>query len=541
VTNQPVYLRPNVVAEPLFNDWYAWAYLISPVTAAMYVSSFHLKIMQSFVSAPQLHVNALKNPEMIGGPYINYGLERVNDVRALMQKTLRDQTTLLELAKSVVALEKLLAGEEASGYSLEPLYAKVPAPLKGYVELLYDLNNHPSVRFIEGLLYRSPYYDQTLQNVLLFPVEGDDRPFVFSTPRLDDESRLRLRTPFADESWDALFRMRFGADSFERICEVCRIEAAQKESFRAMFTATEPRRPDKFAGDGVRIRYFGHACVLIESKHVKILSDPVIGYEHGRGLPRYSLNDLPESIDYVVITHNHADHLMFETLLPLRHKIKNIIVPKNNGGSLADPSLKLALRHTGFQNVFEIDEMESIPVDGGVITGLPFLGEHCDLNIRTKSVYHVQLEGRSVVLAADSNNVEPELYGHLHGLTGDIDVLLIGLECDGAPMSWLYGPLATKPLARRNDQSRRTNASNYAMSIDIVDRLKPKHVYIYAMGQEPWLTYVTSIKYTDESLPIREARKLVDECRRRGLAAELLYGTKDIVLTPAVSAAGRGL
>ena len=541
MTNQPVYLRPNVVAEPLFNDWYAWAYLISPVTAAMYVANFHLKIMQSFVSAPQLHVNALKNPEMIGGPYINYGPERANDVQALMQKTIKGQAALLELAKAVIALEKLLAGEEASGYSLEPLYAKVPAPLKGYVELLYDLNNHPSVRFIEGLLYRSPYYDRTLQSVLLFRVEGDDRPFVFSTPRLDDESRLRFRTPFADESWDALFRMRFSADSFERICEVFRLETAQEESFRAMFTATEPRRPDQFEGDGVRIRYFGHACALIESKHLRILSDPVIGYEHGRGLPRYSLNDLPESIDYVVITHNHADHLMFETLLPLRHKIKNIIVPKNNGGSLADPSLKLALRHTGFQNVYEIDEMESIPVDGGVITGLPFLGEHCDLNIRTKSVYHVQLEGRSIVLAADSNNVEPELYRHLHGLTGDIDVLLIGLECDGAPMSWLYGPLATKPLARRNDQSRRTNASNYAMSIDIVDRLKPKQVYIYAMGQEPWLTYVTSIKYTDESLPIREARRLVDECRRRGLAAELLYGTKDIVLTSAGSAAGRGL
>ena len=52
MTNQLVYLKPNVVAEPLFNDWYAWAYLISPVTAAMYVANFHLKIMQSFVSAP---------------------------------------------------------------------------------------------------------------------------------------------------------------------------------------------------------------------------------------------------------------------------------------------------------------------------------------------------------------------------------------------------------------------------------------------------------------------------------------------------------
>ena len=45
----------------------------------------------------------------------------------------------------------------------------------------------------------------------------------------------------------------------------------------------------------------------------------------------------------------------------------------------------------------------------------------------------------------------------------------------------------------------------------------------------------------DEAGAVREARRLVDECRRRGLVAELLYGTKDIVLTPAVSAAGRGL
>jgi L-ascorbate metabolism protein UlaG (beta-lactamase superfamily) len=532
VTNHIVYLKPNAVAEPLLNNWYAWAYLISPVTAAMFISNFHLKIMQSFVSAPQLHVNALKNPEMIGGPYINYPVERVNDIRVLLQQTMHEQSLLLELAKAVAALEKMLAGEEANGYSLEPLYPKVPAPLRGYVELLYDLNNHPSVRFIEGLLYRSPYYDESLQSLALFAVAGDDRPFVFSTPRLEDESQLKLRVPFADESLDALFRMRFNADSYERIRDICRIEESQESVFRSLFTGQEPRPPDKFEGDGVRIRYFGHACVLIESRRVSILSDPVIGYEYGAGLPRYSYHDLPESIDYVVITHNHADHLMLETLLPLRHKIKTILVPKNNGGSLADPSLKLALRRIGFPDVVEIDELESIKVDGGAITGLPFLGEHCDLNIRTKSVYHVLLEGKSIVLAADSNNIEPELYSHLHSLTGDIDMLFIGLECDGAPLSWLYGPLVTRPLARKNDQSRRTNASNCEMSIGIVDRLKPKQVYIYAMGQEPWLTYVTSIKYTDESLPIGEARRLVDQCLQRGIEAELLYGMKELVLMP---------
>ncbi|MEO6719971.1 MAG: hypothetical protein ABIN67_06455, partial [Ferruginibacter sp.] len=33
-TNQ-LYLKPNVVLEPLVDKWYAWSHLISPATAAM--------------------------------------------------------------------------------------------------------------------------------------------------------------------------------------------------------------------------------------------------------------------------------------------------------------------------------------------------------------------------------------------------------------------------------------------------------------------------------------------------------------------------
>ena len=38
----------------------------------------------------------------------------------------------------------------AKGYSLQPLYEKVPDLLKGYVELYYDLNNQVNYRFFEG-------------------------------------------------------------------------------------------------------------------------------------------------------------------------------------------------------------------------------------------------------------------------------------------------------------------------------------------------------------------------------------------------------
>jgi L-ascorbate metabolism protein UlaG (beta-lactamase superfamily) len=307
-------------------------------------------------------------------------------------------------------------------------------------------------------------------------------------------------------------------------------EVENNDLYLSFFTSEAPRPPQRYSGDGVRIRYFGHACVLIETKAVSIMLDPLISYESDNGISRYTFADVPETIDHVMLTHNHQDHCVFETLLQLRHKIKNVIVPKSNGGGLADPSLKLILENVGFRHVREIDEMESIEIEGGRLMGLPFLGEHADLNIKTKIAHLISLEGKSILCAADSNNIEPRLYEHLHRLIGDVDVLFLGMECDGGPLSWLYGPLLTKPLARKHDQSRRLNGSNCRKGMGIVDCLRPRQAYVYAMGQEPWLTYLTSIIYTDASQPIIESSQLVAECRNRGIESERLFGCKEIMV-----------
>jgi hypothetical protein len=219
---------------------------------------------------------------------------------------------------------------------------------------------------------------------------------------------------------------------------------------------------------------------------------------------------------------------MFETLLQLRHKVRNIIVPRSTGGDRADPSARLILQTVGFNNTWELDELEHIEIPGGYIMGCPFLGEHCDLNVRTKLAYYVHLLGKSILAIADSNNLESRLYQHLREIIGEIDILFIGMECDGAPMSWLYGPLLTKPVIRKNDQSRRFDGSTCEKGLAIIDILKPKQVYIYAMGQEPWCSFLTSIRYTEASRPIVESNKLVAECLGRGLMAERLYGCKNI-------------
>src|SRR5690349_23150728 len=125
MTTQLHYLKQNVIAEPLINQWYAWSYLISPAPAAMLIANSHLKMMQLFVSAPQVHVSALKNPAMQGGPFLNYDASRVPAIRELIDRTARNHRQMVECAEAVQTLDQLLA-DESQGYSLEPLYKRVP-------------------------------------------------------------------------------------------------------------------------------------------------------------------------------------------------------------------------------------------------------------------------------------------------------------------------------------------------------------------------------------------------------------------------------
>jgi hypothetical protein len=104
------------------------------------------------------------------------------------------------------------------------------------------------------------------------------------------------------------------------------------------------------------------------------------------------------------------------------------------------------------------------------------------------------------------------------------------MECDGAPLSWLYGPLLFRRLERAMDESRRLSGSNYEQAMQIIDCFGCKEVYVYAMGQEPWLNYLMSIKYTDESRPMIESNRLLQICRDRGMNAERLFGEREILM-----------
>jgi L-ascorbate metabolism protein UlaG (beta-lactamase superfamily) len=529
-----LYLRQNIQIEPLVDQWYAWPHLIPPATAARNITERHLKIMDSYISGPQIHANAVKNPKMLGGPFIDHGGKRVDEVRELRERIKTERAHLMELSAALNALDAMLR-ENAKGHSLQPLYRQVPEILRGYVELVYDLNNHPSFRLVEPLLYRSIYYDTSAQSLMLSVISEDDRPFVLSTPRLESDDSFHLKAPFSDPVVDQLFQLKSNPRPWPDIVEILAPSPDKIDLLRSFFTPEPPQPYHPYTGEGARWRYFGHACILVESQGTSMLFDPVLSYTYDSSVSRYTYLDLPDSIDYVLITHDHQDHVLFETLLQIRHKVKNIIVPRNNGGSLQDPSLKLLLQNAGFKNVIELTELDEIRAGIVRITALPFFGEHADLDIASKMAWLVTIGPHKLLFAADSCNIEPRLYEHLQREIGNVDALFLGMECDGAPLSWLYGPLLTQRLERSMDESRRLSGSNFEQGKHLVDCFHCKEVYVYAMGQEPWLNYIMSIKYTDQSRPIVESDRLIQYCHESGLIAERLFGEKEILIEPAAS------
>ncbi|HSH67652.1 MAG TPA: MBL fold metallo-hydrolase [Bacteroidia bacterium] len=527
---QEVYLRNNVKVEPLINNWYAWHHIIPPVLTSLNIVERYIPIMESYINDPEIHAQAVKDPAFKGGPFIDLEKDRSEEVQELLQKTKESSQPLFEFVKAIRALDKLLR-KKATGFAMEPLYNEIPQELKGYVELYYDRHHRPDFRFYEALLYKSSYYIESAQSVTLSLINKDaDRPFIFSTPRLSSPETLELKLPFRSKALDELFKMKRIAQPYNYIKKLLNISADEEALFKNLFTTEKPKVYNRYDGDSIRLRYFGHACILIETKEHSILLDPVLSYTYESDVPRYTYDDLPDEIDYVLITHGHHDHILMETMLQLRHKIKNIVVGKNIDGAVQDPSLKLLLTNLGFTNILEITDLEQIVSESDiVITGIPFIGEHHDIHINSKLCYHIRLGDYTILAVADSCNQSPDLYKRIHEIIGDTDILFMGMECDGSPASWVYGPVFSEKQSREKDFTRRGRGSNYNEGIDIVHRFNFKEVYVYAMGEEPWIKHILDVHYTEHSNPIIQSNMLIEQCRKEGRVAERLFAEKELL------------
>ena len=144
---------------------------------------------------------------------------------------------MIELASAISALDDVLR-KKARGDSLERLYAEVPAPLRGYVELVYDLNHHPALRLLDGLLYGSRYYKRALQHFSFGIYDRDFLPYERSTPVLDHGQQVLASLPWDDRRLDDLFACENLPVRIEEMQERLGLEARHHARFRELFTTS---------------------------------------------------------------------------------------------------------------------------------------------------------------------------------------------------------------------------------------------------------------------------------------------------------------
>jgi L-ascorbate metabolism protein UlaG (beta-lactamase superfamily) len=528
-TAEPLYLKPAIKLEPLVGRWHAFQHMVAPVQAALNFASRQIPLLESFIRSPSVHISASKDPALYGGAFVELRERDLQAAKDLLADTRVRAAALLRLAADVRKLNAdLRAG--ATGSSLDARYSQLPASLAGAVELLYDTNNQARFRVLDHLLHEAAEALEDLQEVMLSPAGDRGRQFFLNTPRLQsDGGELYLRKPFKDPVIDILARSRLQAIDVEDFARDLDLGPADRRRLGALFhdQAPERREPD-YAGDQVRVRSFGHAAMLLQTRNVSILIDPTFAFERDDALASLTFMDLPDRIDYVVISHAHQDHFCLESLLQLRGRVGCVLVPRNNGCSTADPALKATLLRLGFPNVIAMDEFDTVDVPDGRITSLPFPGEHSQLDIQSKQCIAIELKNKTALFLVDADAVDPRLFQRMTLDFPKVDALFIGMECEGAPMSWLYGPLLLKAVTRGDDQSRRGNGSNCERAWAVVEAMRPRNVYIYAMGLEPWNRHLLGLEYTPQSVQITESDAFVARCRAAGLPAQRLKGCQEV-------------
>lgn len=119
--------------------------------------------------------------------------------------------------------------------------------------------------------------------------------------------------------------------------------------------------------------WFGHSSYFLHLNGKNILVDPVLSGSASpvkfttrsfKGSDVYSVDDLPY-IDYLFITHDHYDHLDYETIVKLQPKVKKVITGLGVGAHF---------EHWGYKanQIIENDWNETIALeDGFTVTTTP--------------------------------------------------------------------------------------------------------------------------------------------------------------------------
>ncbi|MCF8254762.1 MAG: MBL fold metallo-hydrolase [Bacteroidia bacterium] len=153
--------------------------------------------------------------------------------------------------------------------------------------------------------------------------------------------------------------------------------------------------------------WFGHSSYYMQIDGKKILMDPVLSGAASPiafttkafiGTNNYSVSDLPD-IDYLFLSHDHWDHIDYETLIALQPRVKQIITGLGTGAHLEKWGYSAS-------QIIENDWYDSVDLDSGFhVTILParhFSGRGIKRNKALWVSFALQTPTLKIYLGGDS-------------------------------------------------------------------------------------------------------------------------------------------
>jgi L-ascorbate metabolism protein UlaG (beta-lactamase superfamily) len=272
--------------------------------------------------------------------------------------------------------------------------------------------------------------------------------FLLSTPFLIGVmiSGPKYRGPVSDH-FDGNKFFTPGAAQPHGLKEVLRWMLSRKRLPWKESDATPGKRPLGFFKDGIRVTFVNHTTFLIQVDGVNILTDPVwskrtspfrwLGPKRVRpaGL---RLEDLPR-IDYVLLSHNHYDHLDIHTL--------RVIAGAHHPQIITPLGVKAFLDAEDIPKAHDVDWWEEIEMKNDVrLTAVPaqhFSGRGMLDRDATLWCGYILSTTKGKIYFAGDTGYHPRLFKEIGARTGTIRLSI--LPIGAYKPSWFMSPVHTSP------------------------------------------------------------------------------------------------
>ncbi len=193
-------------------------------------------------------------------------------------------------------------------------------------------------------------------------------PTVASLPSCSSANRTRPQLPTSDHFDGERFFNPWGINNRKSFWDVLqwRLNGERCAWNREPTNSLRDYPPERVQGEQLRLSFVGHATVLIQTAGVNILLDPHWSERASPfsfagpkrvNAPGINIADLPP-IDWVLISHNHYDHLDLPTIgrLHAAQPRTRYLVPLNNAHLITEEYPQIEVHERDWQQSIELGE-----------------------------------------------------------------------------------------------------------------------------------------------------------------------------------------